>query len=276
LNFFRLRRMTAGDNRQRLTGRDLSGSWAVHDDGKQVASAGSVVGLPADAWIVLRRRFSFLPAMPFSIPSFTVPVMRAAFPHRRCLFTLRMSYSSAGGRRRVLAMDGSFRSGFHGLRTGLLASHPGLITLNAPCLTFFPVPVPFPVSPVLLDLVVVYAFVIPWAPFPAVCPVIVPPAGRHPPVKRRNVAVEDPSRVVAARAVPAPLPGTPPPAVKEKDVRRGAGDGIDISTGQDDKCRRCGEGQRRRKPDIDVYIDVGLRESLSPTDQDERRKQCSE
>ena len=144
---------------------------------------------------------------------------------------------------------------------GLLITRVGLEfqPLDSPSLVVLPVPVVFPSVPVMLNLLVRYALVVPGLPSPLMVPILMSPLLGHLSIKRRDTWVITPIPVIVLRTVPVPLPRTPPPTVDEKDVLGNVRDNVDISLGQYDQLRRRRKYERGGQwdPDLDIHLRPG-------------------
>jgi hypothetical protein len=114
-------------------------------------------------------------------------------------------------------------------------------SLDSPCLVMFPIVGASPRVPVLFDSFVRHPLVIPGPASPLMFPVFMSPVLGYLCIKRWDAGIVVPTTIIIMRAVPAPLPRTPPPPVNEKDVVVDVWDGIDISLGQHDHLRWGGE-----------------------------------
>jgi hypothetical protein len=135
----------------------------------------------------------------------------------------------------------------------------GFQPLDSPSLLVFPIIGAFPRVPVLFDLFVGHAFVVPGLTSPLVLAVFMSPILRHLSIKRWDAGIVVPTPIIIPGTVPVPLPWTPPPAVEEKDVLVNVWDNIDISLRQDDHLWWRGEynGGRQWNPDLDVHLRIG-------------------
>ena len=134
---------------------------------------------------------------------------------------------------------------------------PGPVALDSPGTVSFPMLLSFPIVPVLLHIVVAHAFRAPGLAAPGVLVVFSPPIVVHFPIENRFVVIITPAPVIVSRAVPVPVPGTPPKAVEEKDVRLHVRGHVDISSGHDDHLGRRGKDDGRRQ--LNAHLDIQLR-----------------
>jgi len=135
----------------------------------------------------------------------------------------------------------------------------GLIPLDPPSLVLFPIVVSFPVVPVLFNLLVGDAFVLPGLASPVMLPVFMPPVPGHLAIKSRDMVIISPTPVVVLRTVPVTVPRTPPPAVTEKDVLCDVRNNVDIGCRQYDHLRWRGKHDEGRQlnPHLDVHLRSG-------------------
>jgi hypothetical protein len=75
-----------------------------------------------------------------------------------------------------------------------------------------------PFLPVLLELVVRNALIVPPVAIPIMVPVVSPPAWVYVKIETWNMAVISPSPVIIMRAIPTTLPWTPPPPIPEEQI----------------------------------------------------------
>jgi len=101
-----------------------------------------------------------------------------------------------------------------------------------------------PFLPVLLELVVRNALIVPPVAIPIMVSVVSPPAWVYIKIKTWNIAAISPSPVIIMRAIPTTFPWTPPPTIPEKQVYFYVRNNVNIGCIRDHNCRR-----RRRKCD---------------------------
>jgi len=120
--------------------------------------------------------------------------------------------------------------------------------------------VALPILPVLLEPVVRNPFIFPAVAAPVAVAIIVSPPQVHIKVKTRNGVIINPVTVIVTRAIPAPLPRTPPPTVPEVNVHIDIRDNIHVHCiGYHNHLRRRLKDDERRKGYPDTYIDLGNR-----------------
>jgi hypothetical protein len=131
----------------------------------------------------------------------------------------------------------------------------GLIALDAPGPSPFPVSIIMPALPVLLKSLVRNPLIVPRVSVPMMISVVSSPTWVYIKIKTWNSVIISPTPVIIMRAIPTTFPWTPPPAIVEKDVFLYVGDNVDIRLRYHDHLWWCGKYDGRWQRKSNMYID---------------------